>query len=166
MAMDHVFIARCDLQRQDMPRHAGGESQLAGPAQGAVLGHKQAAAAGNSLECAKEAPASGELRVGGHLDVGGHPGKLARLGNDGVVVLELELEYRHGGASDAVLHANRVMGAGHIRQQKSGWGDLPAAAHLRSSTREACRSRIPATTFAAPRELRIRMDLFSTPSFL
>jgi hypothetical protein len=56
-------------------------------------------------------------------------------------VLELELEYRHGGASDAVLHANRVMGAGHIRQQKSGWrGDSPAAAHPRSSMREAYRS--------------------------
>jgi hypothetical protein len=42
--------------------------------------------------------------MGGHLDGGGHPGELAGLGDDGVVVIEGELEDGHGGAGDAVIH--------------------------------------------------------------
>jgi hypothetical protein len=46
--------------------------------------------------------------VGGHLDIGRHPGKLARLGDDGVVGLEEELEDGHSGADELIFHDDRV----------------------------------------------------------
>ena len=71
---------------------------------GAVLGHEEGAAAGDALEGSEEAAATGVLGVGGHLDGLAHPGELTGLGDDGVVVVERELEDGHGGADDAMLH--------------------------------------------------------------
>ena len=44
------------------------------------------------------------LGVGVHLNGLTHPGELTGLGDDGVVMVELKLQNRHGGADDAVLH--------------------------------------------------------------
>ena len=55
---------------------------------GPVLGHEEAAAAGHALDDAEEAAAAAHLRVGGHLDRGGHPGELAALGEDALVGVE------------------------------------------------------------------------------
>ncbi len=71
---------------------------------GAVLGHEEGAAAGDALEGSEETAAAGVLGVGGHLDGLAHPGELAGLGDDGVVVIERELEDGHGGSDDAMLH--------------------------------------------------------------
>jgi len=53
--------------------------------------HEERAAADDAFEGSEEATATGELGVGGHLDGGGHPGELAGLGDDGVVVVEGKL---------------------------------------------------------------------------
>ncbi len=87
-----------------MAGDAGGEGDFAGCAVGAVLGHEEGAAAGDAHDGSEEAATAGVLGVGGHLDGGGHPGELASLGDDGVVMVEGELEDGHGGADDAMLH--------------------------------------------------------------
>ena len=104
VAVDEVLVARADLDRDDVAGDAGGEGDLAGCADGAVLGHEERAAAGDALDRSEEATTASMLGVGGHLDGGGHPGELAGLGDDGVVGTEGELEDGHGGAENAVLH--------------------------------------------------------------
>ena len=56
------------------------------------------------LSDAQEAATTAVLGVRGHLDGLAHPGEFARLGDDGVIVVERELEDGHGGADDAMLH--------------------------------------------------------------
>ena len=105
VAVDEVLVAVADGDGDDVAGDAGGEGDFAGGSEGAVLGHEEGAAAGDALDGAEESAAAGELGVGGHLDGGGHPGELAGFGDDGVVVVEGELEDGHGGAGDAVIHA-------------------------------------------------------------
>src|SRR5579862_3133782 len=50
VTMDHVFVAGGDFDRDDVAGHMGGKGQLAGAAEGAVLGHEEAAAADNPLQ--------------------------------------------------------------------------------------------------------------------
>ncbi len=102
--MDEVLVARAYLDRDDVAGDASGEGDLAGRADGTVFRHEERAAACDSLDRSEEAATAGVLGVGGHLDGGGHPGKFACLRDDGVVGAEGELEDRHGGAEDAVLH--------------------------------------------------------------
>ena len=45
VAMHQVFLPRSHLNGHDVPRHLGGERDLAGILHGAILGHKEAAAA-------------------------------------------------------------------------------------------------------------------------
>ncbi len=112
MAVDHVVVAGGDFNGDDVAGDAGGEGELGVAAHGAVFGHEEAAAAHDALEGSEEAAAAGELGVGGHLDIGGHPGELAGFGDDGVVGLEEELEDGHGGADDLVFHDDRVQQEG------------------------------------------------------
>ena len=104
VAVNHVFVAGADLDGDDVSRKLGGEGDFAALAQGAVFGHEERAAAGDAFDGAEDSSTSAELGVGGELDGTGHPGKLARLGDDGFVGLEDELEDGHGGADDAALH--------------------------------------------------------------
>ena len=104
VTVDEVLVAGADVDGNDVAGDAGGEGDLAGGADGAVLGHEERAAAGDASDGSEESAAAGVLGVGGHLDGGGHPGELAGLGDDGVVGAEGELEDGHGGAEDAVLH--------------------------------------------------------------
>src|SRR6185312_13998428 len=85
-------------------RDAGGEGHFTRRTDGAVLRHEEGAATGYALDGAEEAAATAMLGVGGHLDGGRHPGELASLRDDGVVGAEGELEDRHGGAENAILH--------------------------------------------------------------
>ena len=105
VAVDEVLVAVADLDGDDMAGNAGGEGDLAGAADGAVLGHEEGAAAGDALDGAEEASAAGHLGVGGHLDGRGHPGEFAGLGDDGVVGSEQELEDRHGGSNNPMFHS-------------------------------------------------------------
>jgi len=100
----HVFMSGGHLYRHDVTGDAGGEGHGSGSSIGTVLGHEEGSTAGDALENTEEATATGVLGVGGHLDGLAHPGELARLGDDGVVVVERELEDRHGGADDSMLH--------------------------------------------------------------
>jgi len=68
--------------------HLGGEGDLAGILDGAILGHEDAAAAGNTLEYAEDAATTTHLGVGLHLDGAGHPGELTALGVHALVGVE------------------------------------------------------------------------------
>ena len=102
--MDKIFIAVTDWNRQDMAGNFSGKGQLASRAVGAILSHEQAAASRDPADCAEESAAASHLSMGRHLDRGAHPGKLPRLGDDGVIGLEDELEHRHCGANNIALH--------------------------------------------------------------
>ena len=49
MAVHHVLLPRDELDGHNVPRHLGGEGNLAGILHGAVFGHEDASAAGNPL---------------------------------------------------------------------------------------------------------------------
>ncbi len=116
VAVDEVFVSVAHGDGDDVAGDAGGEGDLAGDSVGAVLGHEERSAAGDALDDAKEASATGVLGVGGHLDRGGHPGELAGFGDDGVVGVEGELEDGHGGAGDAMVHdSSPLCSEGSIR---------------------------------------------------
>jgi len=102
--VNHVFATGADFDGDDMSGKFGGEGDFAALAQGAVFGHEKSAAASDTFDGAEDSAAAGELGVGGELDGTGHPGKFARLGDDGLVGLEDEFEDGHGGADDAALH--------------------------------------------------------------
>ena len=104
VAMNHEFAAGADLDGNDVAGDASGEGDFSGASIGAVLGHEEAATAGDTANSSEESSAARHLRVSGHLDIAGHPGELAGLGDDGVVGFEDEFENRHGGADDATLH--------------------------------------------------------------
>jgi hypothetical protein len=104
VAVDKVFMPSGDFDRDDMPRNASGEGDLAGAADGPVLGHEERAAAGNASDGPEKTAASRMLGMGRHLDRGGHPGKLACLGDDGIVRAKGKFEDGHGGADNAMLH--------------------------------------------------------------
>jgi len=99
--MDHVFVSRRDLNRDDVSRQLGRERHLARGADGAVFGHENRAAAGYALQHTKQPSAAGKLRVRGHLDGSSHPRKLSRLGDDRLVGFENELQHGHCGSGDA-----------------------------------------------------------------
>src|SRR5215467_6255861 len=105
MAVNHVFVTRRNFDGNDVAGKFGGEGQLTGDADGTVFGHENGATAGNAPDHAKEASTAGELGVRGHLDGTAHPGKFTRLGDDGFVRFECELQNRHGGAGNAALHS-------------------------------------------------------------
>ena len=109
VAVDHEVVAGVDVDGQNVSGDAGSEGEFSGCAEGAVLGHEKGASSGYALECAEESSASGHLGVRSHLDGGGHPGKLASLGDDGLVRIEEELEDRHGGALDSGLHVFKTL---------------------------------------------------------
>jgi len=44
------------------------------------------------------------LGVGGHLDIGCHPGELAALGENALVGFKLDFKHGHGGAENLGLH--------------------------------------------------------------
>src|ERR1700751_4437240 len=102
--MQVVVAARTDLDRQNVSGNARSKGQLAGRADCAVLSHEEASAAGHTLEGYKDAAATSELRVGGHLDGGAHPREFSCFGDDRLVGIKREFEDGHGGADDAVLH--------------------------------------------------------------
>ncbi len=109
VAVDEIFVAVANGDREDLAGDAGGEGDFAGGTVGAVLGHEEGSATGDTLDGSEETAATGVLGVGGHLDGGGHPGKFASLGDDGVVVVEGELEDGHGGADDAMVHSGCLL---------------------------------------------------------
>lgn len=109
--MHHVVVTRLDLDRYDVAGHPGREGQLAVAAHRPVLGHEKASAPDHPFEGAKDATTAGKLRVGGHLHVGRHPGKLAGFGDDGVVGLEQKFEHGHGGADDLTFHDRQPTGS-------------------------------------------------------
>src|SRR5271167_3119378 len=102
--MDHQLAAIRDVDRDDVARNSGGEGDLSGTAVRTVFGHEEAAATGDAADGTEESSAAAHLRVCGQLDIAGHPGELAGLGDDGVVGFENEFKDRHGGADDATLH--------------------------------------------------------------
>jgi hypothetical protein len=51
--------------------------------------------------------------MGGHLDGGAHPGKLAGFGDDGVIGVERKLKDGHGGSGDAMLHGKLLVFLGN-----------------------------------------------------
>jgi hypothetical protein len=104
MAMNHVLMPVRYFNRDDVARDAGRKSNLPGSAISAVLGHEESAAAGDALESTEKTSPAGMLRVSCHLYGLAHPGEFASLGDDGVIVIERELENRHGCADDAMLH--------------------------------------------------------------
>jgi hypothetical protein len=104
VAMDKVFMPSGDFDRDDMPRNASGESDLAGGANRPVLGHEERATTGNAPDGPEETPASRMLGMCSHLDRGGHPGKLACLVDHGIVRAKGKFEDGHCGADNAMLH--------------------------------------------------------------
>jgi len=106
MAMDHVLVTTSDLDGDDVSGNSGGEGYCARGSGGAVLGHEEGSATGDAFERTQKAAATGVLGVGAHLDGLAHPGKFTSLGDDGVVVVERELEDGHGGSDDAMLHGS------------------------------------------------------------
>src|SRR5215469_7435346 len=105
MAVNQVFLTGRYFDRNDVAGEFGGEGQLTGGADSTVFGHENGATASDPPDHAKQASTTAELRVRGHLDGTAHPGKFARLGNDGLVGFECELQNRHGGTGDAALHS-------------------------------------------------------------
>jgi hypothetical protein len=79
MTMHQIFVPGTNLHRNDMPRNTSSKRDLAGSANGAILRHKQRAAARNTLDRAKEAAATSVLRMGGHLNRGRHPREFTGL---------------------------------------------------------------------------------------
>jgi hypothetical protein len=63
-----------------------------------------------ALEHAAQTAAAAVLRRRGHLDAGGHPGQLARLREDRLAGVERQLEDRHGGADDLLVHVVHSQG--------------------------------------------------------
>ena len=104
VAVEHVLLAGADGDGHDVAGNLGGEGDLAGVLHGAILGHEQAAAAGDALKHAEDAAAATHLGVGGHLDGCGHPGKLAAFREDAFVRVKLNVEDGHGGALNTCLH--------------------------------------------------------------
>ncbi len=104
MAVDEVFLALRDLNGDNMAGDASGEGDLAGGSVGSVLGHEERAAACYATDGSEDAATTGVLGVGGHLDGLSHPGELAGLGDDGVVVIKGKLKDGHGGTDNAMLH--------------------------------------------------------------
>ena len=56
------------------------------------------------LKAPKRPPAAAMLGGGVHIDGGGHPGEFAGDGDDAFARVEMDLEHRHGGTDDFVLH--------------------------------------------------------------
>jgi hypothetical protein len=99
----HPRLGR-DVDREDLPGQARRERDHAGCALRGELAHEDRAAADGTLEHAPDAATAAHLRRRLHDDRLGHPGELARLGEDGLARVEHDLEHGHGGADDAVLH--------------------------------------------------------------
>ena len=105
MAVNHVLVAGGDLDGDDVPGDARGEGDGAGGSVRSVFGHEESSAAGDSFESSQEATSATVLGVGSHLNGLAHPRQFTGLRDDGVVVVERELEDGHGGSDDAMLHA-------------------------------------------------------------
>jgi hypothetical protein len=121
VTVDEVLAAGTDFDGDDVAGDAGGEGDLAGGSVGSVLGHEERAAACDATDDAEDAATTGVLGVGGHLDGGGHPGEFAGLGDDGVVVVEGELEDGHGGAEDAMLHFSPEFVSSNVGKYSVRW---------------------------------------------
>src|SRR5579862_1895537 len=93
-----------DVERKDHAWEPGGERDHASCTLRRVLGHEDRAASEGALEHAADATAAAHLSRGLHDDRLGHPGELSRLGEDRLPWVEGDLEHRHGGADDPVLH--------------------------------------------------------------
>ena len=109
--VDHVFLAGSDGDGEDVAGDFRGKGDGAGGADGGVFRHEEGAAADGALEGAKEAAAAAMLGGGVHIDGGGHPGEFPGDGDDAFARVEMNLEHRHGGADDFVLHG-AVVAAG------------------------------------------------------
>ena len=68
VAMDKVFVARGYVDGDDVAGDSGGKSDLAGGAYGAILGHEERTAAGDTLDGAEETATACVLGVSRHLD--------------------------------------------------------------------------------------------------
>ena len=110
VAVDEVLLPGAYFDGDDVSGDSGGEGDLAGGADGAVLGHEERAATGDAGDGSEESATAGVLGVCGHLDGRGHPGEFAGLGDDGVVGRESELEDRQGGSEDSILHQIFLLG--------------------------------------------------------
>src|SRR5262249_6803399 len=106
VAMDQVLLSGADLNRNDVAGDLGCERYFAGVLYGAVLGHEDAATAGDAPDDAEKASASAHLCVRGHLDGCAHPGELAALRENALVGIELHVEHGHGGALNPRLHGD------------------------------------------------------------
>ena len=105
MAVNHVSVARRDLQREDLPGKLGREREQARPADRCVLGHEQRAAGDRSAERAEEAALLAARRRGRlHLDGHRHPRQLAGLCEHLLVRLHVHLEDGHHRADDLRIH--------------------------------------------------------------
>src|SRR5271170_766142 len=106
MSVHHVLISRVHVNGDDVAGHARREGDLAGPTDGAVLGHEQRATTCDALDGSEESAATRMLRMRRHLNRRGHPGEFARLRDDRVVGPESELKYGHRCAENAILHGD------------------------------------------------------------
>ena len=113
MSMDHVFPAGSDGDGDDVAGDFCRESDGPGRAAGGVFRHEKGAAAGDALECAKDAAPAAVLGGGVHVYRSGHPGELAGDGDDAFVGVEMNLEHRHRGTYDLVLHERLVAAGNH-----------------------------------------------------
>ena len=102
--MNHVLHARPYLHCLDVTGNAGGKSDFAAVALGAVFRHEQAAATSDAFQGAEKASASTELGMGRQLDGAGHPRKFAGFGNDGFAGFQDKLQDGQGGTNDTALH--------------------------------------------------------------
>src|SRR5690349_20165924 len=110
MAVNHVFMARADLDRHNVSGKFCRKRQFARPTHGAIFGHEKRSAACDALQRAPDASSAGKLRMRGHLNRAAHPGKLAGFGNDGIAWIEDELQDRRRRAYDLVAHPSLLIG--------------------------------------------------------
>jgi hypothetical protein len=102
--VDKIFMARTNLNRDNMTRNTSRKGDLTRRANSPILRHKQRAAACNALDRAQEASTTAVLGVRCHLNRSRHPREFPSLRDNSIIRSKRELEDGHGGTKNAVLH--------------------------------------------------------------
>src|ERR1700760_2277231 len=93
-----------DIDWDDMTRNPCRKRDLTWSAYSPVLGHEQRTTTGDTFDSAEESAATSVLGMRRHLNRCRHPRELSSLRDHGIIRTQCELQNRHCGAENAILH--------------------------------------------------------------